>query len=330
MHIKFSIGAKIKLFYKTLQFVDDFFHHAWYTIVKCKRKLAVMFGYVHILKEELKVKEYNVFRAYYCGLCKTLKKEYGFFARLGLNYDSVFLALLLSSITGDAVTCCGERCIANPVSKRPVIQTERCLSYSAGVMLILACLKIEDNIRDEKSIKDMASYILLWRTRRKLMKKHGTLYQECKSYIRTLSALEQKSCDSIDEVAHTFAELTEKLFVPDFIKDDTTKRILGHMGYLLGRFIYMLDAYEDVDKDKKKQCYNPYSVSNAKPTAESFISSMTFTLSTLANDYELLHIKCNKSILDNIIYLGLPNTLNRVAHGLPATEKGDKKHERSI
>ena len=112
-----------------------------------------MFGYVNVYKEELKIKEYDVYRSFYCGLCKQLKTEYGFSARLILNYDSVFLALLLSSVLDETFTCEPERCIANPAKKRPVKQSSPCLSYSAGVMLILALLKLSDNLRDDKSIK---------------------------------------------------------------------------------------------------------------------------------------------------------------------------------
>ncbi len=289
-----------------------------------------MFGYVHIFKDELKIKEYNVFRAYYCGLCKTLKEEYGFTARLGLNYDSVFLALLLSSVTGEEISCNPERCIANPVKKRPVLKSERALSYSAGVMLILACLKAEDNIRDEKSIKGMLLYAALWRVRRKLKKRHKELYQACREHIRALSALEQAQCPSIDKVSHEFACITQMAFVPDFIDNDADRRILSHMGYLLGRFIYMLDAFEDKERDRKKGTYNPYLAAGAAPDAEGFIETLTFTLSSLASDYELLSLKRNKTILDNIIYLGLPHTLERVAKGLPATEKGENTHERPL
>ena len=294
-----------------------------------KRDVA-MFGYVHVLKEELKIKEYDMFRAYYCGLCKTLKEEYGFSARLALNYDSVFLALLLSSITGNQITCSPERCIANPFRKRPVMKTEDCLSYSAGVMLTLACLKAEDNIHDEKSLRSIVAYIALLPARQKLYKKHGALYKACKENILSLSRLEKENCPAIDKVAHEFACITERVFVPPFIEDETTKRVLAHMGYLLGRLIYMLDAYEDSEADKQKKRYNPYLASGTLPSPEEFTESVTFTLSSLANDYELLTIQKNKSLLDNIIYLGLPNTLRRVANGLPAAAKGEQKYERSL
>lgn len=284
-----------------------------------------MFGYVRIFEDELKKKDYTVFRSYYCGLCKTLKKEYGVAASMGLNYDSVFLALLLSSVLKEEPTCMPMRCIANPVKLHPVLKTDAALSYSAAVMLTLAILKLSDNLRDEKSIKALLSLILLFPCRLRLKKKHAVMYRRAKAHIKNLSMLEKQGCKNPDEAANAFASLLEELFVPGFIKDENTKRILAHMGYLLGRFIYLSDAAEDREKDKKKHCYNPYLASDAPFSKDAFTETMTLTLSTLASDYSLLPIHRNKAILDNIIYLGLPNTLKRITE-----TEGEPKNEKSL
>ncbi len=284
-----------------------------------------MFGYVKIYKDELKVKEYNVFRSYYCGLCKTLKDEYGFSSRLGLNYDSVFLALILSSVTNAEFHCRAERCIANPFRKKAVAQNNECLSYSAGVMVILALLKLRDDIRDEHSLKSFFAYIAMWRAKRRVLKRFGELFQKSKAHIAALSALESQNCTSIDQLAHEFAALMQLLFTPEFIEDQNTRRILGHIGYMLGRFIYILDAYEDMEKDKKKHSFNVFLLNEKPPDKEMLRASLTFTLSSIASGYELLNLKVNKPILDNIIYLGLSNILDNVLD-----HKGEKKNERSI
>ena len=284
-----------------------------------------MFGYVTVYKEELKIKEYNTYRSFYCGLCKQLKTEYGFSSRLILNYDSVFLALLLSSVLEEDAECVPERCIVHPVNKRPVRKPSGCLSYSAGVMLILALLKLSDNIKDDKSIKDLGASFLLLKARFRVKKKYGDLYKECKKHIDALSKLEKENCENPDATAHEFASILEKLFVPDFITDETQKRILSHLGYSLGRFIYLLDAYEDFEEDKKRKRYNPYLAKGMRPEKKAFVDSLTFTLSSFASSFELLNIKQNKEILDNIIYLGLPAALSRAT-----TEKKENNNERSI
>lgn len=283
-----------------------------------------MFGYIQIYKDELKVKEYEVFRSYYCGLCKALKDEYGFASRLGLNYDSVFLALILSSVTGEQICCRAERCIANPFKKRAVAQHNECLSYSAGVMVILTLLKLRDNIRDEHSVKSFFAYTCMWRAKRRVLKRCDALYRKCSEFVSALSELEREKCASVDRLAHEFASLMQLLFTPEFIKDNDARRVLGQLGYMLGRFIYILDAYEDMEKDKKKHCFNVF-LQSGQPDREALRSSLQFTLSNAANSYELLNLKTNKPILDNILYLGLSNMLDNVLD-----RKGEKKHERSV
>ncbi len=271
-----------------------------------------MFGYVEPLKDELKIKEYNVFRSYYCGLCKTLKNEYGFFSRLCLNYDSVFLALLLSSVYEGTYCCKSERCIANPFSKKTVQKTNESLSYSAGVMVILALLKLQDDIRDEKSLKALLCYISLLFAKRKVLKKHKSLYLESKKYMERLSGLEKEKCNIPDKLSHEFASLMQFLFTPDFIDNEDTKRISGHIGYMLGRFIYILDAFDDLEKDRQKKRFNPYLLCKEAVDKESIRDNLTLALSSISNGYELLNIKINKPILDNIIYLGLKAKLDNV------------------
>lgn len=280
-----------------------------------------MFGYVKVYKDELKVKEYDTFRAYYCGLCKTLKSEYGFCSRLGLNYDSVFLALLLSSVTDSPFSCRGERCFVSPFKKKVVANTNGSLSYSAAVMVMLALLKLEDDIRDEHSIKAFFAYVAMLGAKRRVTKKYPALYEKCKDRITALSRLENQKCDSVDALSHEFASMMEILFAPEFIKDEKDRRILGHMGYLLGRFIYILDAYEDLEQDRKKKRFNVFL--NTTPDKDALRDSLILTLSSIANSYELLDIQKNKPILDNIIYLGLSKELDHLFDN-----KGEK-HERS-
>lgn len=273
-----------------------------------------MFGYVHINKDELKIREYNVYKSYYCGLCKTLKSEYGNFARFGLNYDSVFLALLLSSVTEDEYDCKNSRCMAHPLEKKPIMKTNRCLSYSAAAMVILALLKIEDDIHDEHSIKAMLTYLALLGAKRKVKKRYGELYNACRTQINKLTELEKANTSDIDRLSDVFANLLKILFVPDFIEDEATKRILSHIGYTLGRFIYIIDAFEDIEKDKKKKSFNPF-MAGEIPNKEELKDALTFDLSSLANSYQLLDLKINKPILDNIIYLGLSGVLDKAIEG---------------
>ena len=274
-----------------------------------------MFGYVKVNKDELRVREYNVYKSYYCGLCKTLKSEYGYFSRFCLNYDSVFLALLLSSVICDEYDCKNQVCIAHPTKKTPIMKTNKSLSYSAAAMIILALLKLEDDIRDEKSLKASIVYFLLLGAKRKVKKNYKKLYEDLRAQINKLSDLEKNNCKDIDKLADVFANILKTLFVPEFITDESTLRILSHIGYMLGRFIYIIDAFEDIEKDKKKKSFNPFILSNKEPDKHELLNLLTFNLSSLANSYELLDLKINKPILDNIIYLGLAQVLDKTLKG---------------
>ncbi len=287
-----------------------------------------MFGYIRICKDELKVREYNLFRSYYCGLCKSLKKEYGFASRMGLSYDVTFLALLLSSICDVDTKLSPQRCIVSPHRKKPIAQTSDALSYSADVNVILSYAKLKDDWRDEHSFKALLCLPLFLRAKRKIKKKNPELLQKVQMHLLNLSKLERENCAETDRLANEFGEILKEVFGASPNTDETQKRILSHIGYGLGRFIYIMDAYEDMEKDKKEKSFNPFLLSSDAVDAEAVHQSLMFTLSEISNSYQLLNIKRNRPILDNIIFLGLTESVERVFGSDKTKEK--EINERSI
>ncbi len=287
-----------------------------------------MFGYVRICKDELKVCEYNLFRSYYCGLCKSLKKEYGFASRMGLSYDVTFLALLLSSICDETTKLLPERCIVSPHRKKPIAQTSNALSYSADVNVILTYAKLKDDWHDENSLKALLCLPLFFGAKRKIKKKNPELLEKVQMHLSNLSELEREKCAETDKLANEFGEVLKEVFCASPNTDEVQKRILSHIGYSLGRFIYIMDAYEDMEKDKKEKSFNPFLLVGETVDAEAVRESLMFTLSEISNSYQLLDIKRNKPILDNIIYLGLIESVEKVFN----TDKTKEKeiNERSI
>ena len=286
-----------------------------------------MFGYVKIAKDELRVREYNVFRAYYCGLCKTLKKEYGFASRMGLSYDVTFLALLLSSLCEEETSFVPERCIVSPVRKKPMARPFVPLSYTAAVNVMLTVGKIRDNWRDEHSVKALLAMPVMAHAKRKVKKKYPELFSVVEKHLKQLSRLEKEQCDELDRLAEEFAGLMQEVFSAAPGVGETERRILSHIGYGLGRFIYILDAYEDREKDKKENNFNPFLLAKEPPDTEEIRQMLEFTLSEISNSYQLLNIKRNRPILDNILYLGLPESMSRVFDGV---KKEKEVHERSL
>lgn len=291
-----------------------------------------MFGYVRICKDELKVREFNLFKAHYCGLCKTLKKEYGFAARMGLSYDITFLAVLLASVSDEPPQVEPERCIANPFVKKPIAVTTPYFSYTASVNVILTYLKLSDDVHDEHSIKACFFSCLLMMAKRKAKKRYPELYQEIRAHIDKLTELEKNKCEDVDRLAHEFGSIMQCVFSAKLVEQPEVRRILSHMGYQLGRFIYILDAYEDMEQDRIKKRFNPFLAGDIYPEKEFLRTALTLTLSEVSKSYQLLNVKRNQAILDNIIYLGLCEVLDNTLNAGPksAAQKGVQKNERSL
>ncbi len=284
-----------------------------------------MFGYIQVDKDELKVRDYNLFKSYYCGVCQTLKKEFGFPARYFLSYDVTFLAVLLSALQEEMPKVCPQRCLANPMIRRPVAQKNPVLSYAAAVNVLLVWFKLKDDWADNHSLKSLLIMPGMLTKKNKSRKAYPALYEKIGNALSELSQSEKQGCDQPDQVAASFGKLMEDIFDTTLIKPKEQRRILAHMGFLLGRIIYLLDAWADREDDRKKKAYNPFLLSQIPE--EDVRLSMDYTLSELANSFALLDIKHNKEILENIIYLGLKRKADAVFAGNKTKEN---HHERPL
>jgi hypothetical protein len=275
-----------------------------------------MFGYILPEKPELKIKEYDLFRAYYCGVCKSIGARIGQLPRLTLNYDTTFLALLLSSVFDEELEIKRERCIAHPLKKRNVIKHNEIINYASDMNIILAYYNMIDNWEDEKSIKAAAGALIFKPHFKKL---YGRYFEKCaiiEKRLAELSVLEKEKCNSMDRAAEPFAKLMEEVTAYDKLHGDgKNEEILRWLGYNIGKWIYILDAYDDIEKDIKRGNYNSlliqYNYQNEdidefkQKVKEKVEFNLTYTLSQIAKAYELLKMKMNSGILKNIIYMGM-------------------------
>ncbi|NLE24608.1 MAG: hypothetical protein GX625_04575 [Clostridiaceae bacterium] len=274
-----------------------------------------MFGYVEPDKPELKIREYDVFRGYYCSLCKTLGRRYGQVSRLTLNYDLAFLYVLLDSMSSLPIGGKRQRCIAHPLKKRFIIFSNKFAEYTSDMNIILMYYNLEDKWNDEKNVMGGTGALALKRAFKKAKKRHPEKCAAIENHLKTLSNLERQGCDSVDEVAEEFAAIMREIFECGIIEDENDMKALGWMGYNLGRWIYILDAYDDIEKDVKHNSFNPlvtqygFKGDNANDFKESIWEkvnfTLTFSLSELEKAYSLLAIEKNNAILDNILYSGL-------------------------
>lgn len=262
-----------------------------------------MFGYVRINKMDLTFREYEHYKAYYCGLCKYLKRNHTELSRMTINYDITFLIVLLSSIYQPSAQVFHEKCIVDPVKKKKHIINE-ITEYAASMNILLAYYKLEDDVNDEGDIKSR----LVRRAYRKSFKTAYDKYPQkadfIKACLRELRSLEEDQSTSIDQTSNCFARLLEEIF--DY-KDDEYRDRLRKVGFNIGKYIYIMDAYEDLDEDLEKGRYNPFTdYKDDREALKLRVDKLIgMTLSRLEEAILDLDIKVNKSIIDNIIYSGV-------------------------
>lgn len=321
-----------------------------------------MLGYVKIYKGELKVREYEVYCGYYCGICKSIGKRYGQLPRMALSYDAAFLAILLGSLSEESDQPLQEHCAVHLVKKKTTIYNEA-IDYAGDVMLILAWYKLLDDINDEEKVYAKTTAVMLKRIFKKLYKKYPELCNGIEANLKDLSDLEKSNCNSIDMAAESFAKIMEVIFsegvkklYPDMLsvkeslsEDSFNKDIpptdslhdnllhgtesnlldkIKQIGYHMGKWIYLIDAVDDIEDNIKTGSYNPllyrfkYDASKESPAEfrERIENDLRFNLfhylAITGNCIGSLDIKKNHGIIDNIIYFGLNRKTEEIITGV--------------
>ena len=279
-------------------------------------KLKV-FGYIRIAKPELKIKEYETYKAVYCTLCRTLGKDYGIWTRFTLSYDFTFLALLNMSLSDGCDEAERKHCVCNPLKKCNYCKNDGKIKMPAAAAMIMVYYNLLDNIKDEKGIKKLG-FILMKPLFSHAHKKAARLYPRVEEiineYISEQSALESGNCAELDRAADPTAKALSSLFQL-CSEDAVQKRVLDRLGYCLGRYIYILDAACDLPEDIKSGSYNCLKTAlEGEPknyAKERVVPQLYFCVNEAGKAFELLDIKKYRTILGNIIYLGLEDTFKK-------------------
>ena len=264
-----------------------------------------MLGYVTIAKSELKIREYDLYQGYYCGICKAIGRRCGQLPRLNLSYDSVFLAMILASLEEGQEKVEQQHCIVHPIKKNPVVLDEKAIDYAADVMVILAYHKFLDDWHDDKSAVGFAGKTALAGAYRRLAGQYPDVCTKVEASLKALSELEAEQCGKLDLTANAFADVMEALFTGYLSGpvDAPRQRILAQMGRALGRWIYVIDALDDYPKDVEKNAYNPLRF--RKNNLEGLGDLLYNYLAEIVNAYDLLQVKRNTGIIENILLMGL-------------------------
>ena len=199
-----------------------------------------MFGYVTPLKPELKIREYEMFRGYYCGVCMHIKDTFGNLPRLTLNYDMAFLGLLLDALHNETPKIDFKRCMAHPLKKKPMIIDNKALEYTAAMNVSLVYYKLIDDVNDDKSIKSKLESTALSPYTRKFNRNVTKVNDIIEENLNLLSNLEEnKNFESIDEISHPFSLIVAKileLYPENFEGDcENIRYALYDLGYALGK-----------------------------------------------------------------------------------------------
>lgn len=262
-----------------------------------------MFGYVITNCKTLSEEEQVRFRSMYCGMCHTLRERYGQLGRCTLSYDMTFLALVLSALYEPSEQQGTERCLPHPFKAHPYAFTEM-TAYAADVNVALAYHKCVDNWQDDRNPAFAAAKGLL-----------SSAYQKAKAYIpekclaiekwmRDIRELERAGCDQIDTPMNMTGEVMGRIF--QMKPDDYFARDLFEMGAGLGRFIYFMDAYDDLDSDIKHNRYNPLKTMRDRADFEDICKSgLTMMMADCAEAFERLPIVKDAELIRNILYSGV-------------------------
>ena len=261
-----------------------------------------MFGYVIVNKGDLTFREFDVYHSYYCGLCKTLKEKYGVLGQLALNYDMTFLVMLLSSLYEPQTDYTREGCVTHLFMKQGISKNE-ITQFGADMTILLTAYKCEDDWQDEKKLSRKLYESALHGRMSKVKEKYRDKAEIIEVCFANLHRLEQENCDKPDKMAAIFGKVMEELFV---YREDEWEETLRSMGFYLGKYIYLLDAYEDLEKDKKQTNYHPFSTRAELPDFEEECRIvLTSAISECTRAFEMLPLIDNVKILRNILYSGV-------------------------
>lgn len=266
-----------------------------------------MFGYITINKDELKIKDYRKYRAFYCGVCHSLYKQYGFSGQMTLSYDMTFLAILLSSLYEDNTVPVKRKCLPHPIKAHETIYNEYTY-YAASMNVLLTYYKMQDDWEDERSIKGAAFMRLLKRGAKKARRLFPNQAEAIKTYISEQKELEARNERNVELAANPTGRMLAAIF--DY-KQDEWQKDLQIMGLNMGKFIYITDAFDDYDKDIKKHNYNPFS-EKTENFNEGVRGMLTLLAANFSKAFERLPILDNSELLRNILYSGVWNGYNAI------------------
>ena len=261
-----------------------------------------MLGVMMVRKDELKFREYDRYRGYYCGLCRAIGKRCSSVCRMALSFEMTFLAMLHTSLYEPETDCGKHRCLFHPVSKRLMLSNEA-IDYAADLSAIISYYDLRDGWEDEHRVDKLAASEALRRAAKRAGERLPRQKAAVERYVKRLHETEQKNDQNLDAAANLTGEMLAELYV---MREDVYDKDLRELGFYLGKFIYLCDSYEDIERDIKKKNYNPLI---ARSTNETFAADCEQMLSDMtaraALAFERLPLLDDAEIMRNVLYSGI-------------------------
>lgn len=261
-----------------------------------------MLGVMTVRKDELKIREFDRYRGYYCGLCHAIGRRCGAVCRMALSFEMTFAAMLLTGLYEPETLKEQRRCALHPVSKRLMLSNEA-IDYCADVSALISYYDLRDGWEDERRADRLAQSALLAGAAKRAGKALPRQKEAVERYVKALHEVERRNDPNLDAAANLTGELMGQLLM---MREDVFARDLQELGFYLGKFIYLCDCYEDIEKDIKKKNYNPLIARRENPDFVRDCTQMLEDMMARASlAFERLPILEDAPIMRNILYSGI-------------------------
>lgn len=270
-----------------------------------------MHGYVRPPLGTLPQAEAERFRRAYCGLCHALGERYGLGERFILNYDFTYLAILLSD--GEEPPPAWGRCPVSPLRRQAYQPQTPALALAADESVILAYWQSRDGVADHgvvKGLKYRAGSAALRGAYRKAAQARPGFDQAVRQQLSILARLEADKCPSLDQPADAFAALLAGAAAE--VDDPIRRRVLEQILYHLGRWVYLVDAADDLKEDAASGNYNPVALRFGltggvwTPAARrEFTATLDHSIHMMTTAYELWDFGVWGPLLEGTLYESL-------------------------
>lgn len=278
-----------------------------------------MFGTIICNRKELTEEENARYQSTYCGMCRAIKTRYGQVERLTVNYDMTFLAILLNGLYEENEIRTNIRCPIHLLKKEEIF-SNKYIDYAADMTILLSYYKCKDDWADERKHISKSFGKFLEKDMKKIEEKYPRQTACVRNSIDKLSELEKANTTIPDAAVNWSGKMLSELFV---YEEDYWSQSLRKFGYEIGRFIYLMDAVLDYEKDKKERTYNPLFSMKKKPDEVEAI--LVQAIAGAAAEFERLPIIQDAGIIRNILYGGVWQTYNA-----KITREGKKNGEGSV